>query len=64
MLILAVMHAEMLENAYPGADSGDMKIMRMVLRQLLHEEPNKRTGGAHGMTFSQLEQQLREDHHW
>ena len=63
MLTLAVMHAEMLENAYPEADSGDMKIMRMVLRQLVHENPDKRTGGVHGMTFAQLEQQLREDHH-
>ncbi|KAK9839164.1 hypothetical protein WJX74_010804 [Apatococcus lobatus] len=57
-------HAEMLENVYPGADPQDMKMVRIVLRQLIHEDPDKREGGVHGMTFAQLEQQLRDDCHW
>ena len=64
MLTVGVMHAEMLQAAYPLADPADMKIMRLVLRQLVHEDPDKRAGGVHGMTFAQLEHQLRHDYHW
>ncbi|KAK9838630.1 hypothetical protein WJX74_000207 [Apatococcus lobatus] len=54
----------MLETVYPDADPQDLKMMRIVLRQLVHEDPDKRVGGVHGMTFVQLEQQLRDDCHW